>query len=137
MCGIVAYLGYGKGIDKLYEGLLILQNRGYDSAGISSILNGHFLVHKYASTEKETAFQLLKPHLEKHNLSTNIIGHSRFSCSGMACDKNSHPHTDFSNKFTLIHNGIIENYISIKNELKLLNITFKSDTDNWLLLFVK
>jgi glucosamine--fructose-6-phosphate aminotransferase (isomerizing) len=129
MCGIVAYLGYGKGIDKLYEGLLILQNRGYDSAGISSILNGDFLVHKYASTEKETAFKLLKPYLEQHINATNIIGHSRFSCSGMACDKNSHPHTDFSNKFTLIHNGIIENYTCIKNELKLLNITFKSDTD--------
>ena len=129
MCGIVAFLGYEEGIQKLYEGLLILQNRGYDSAGISSILDNHFLVHKYASTVKETAFELLRPHLEEHSQSRNIIGHSRFSCSGMASDRNSHPHTDFWNKFTLIHNGIIENYISIKNELLEKGIKFRSDTD--------
>jgi len=129
MCGIVAFLGYEEGIQKLYEGLLILQNRGYDSAGISSILDNRFLVHKYASMVKETAFELLHPHLEEHSQSRNIIGHSRFSCSGMASDRNSHPHTDFWNKFTLIHNGIIENYISIKNELLEKGIKFRSDTD--------
>ena len=129
MCGIIAFLGYSVGIDKLYEGLLILQNRGYDSAGISSLVNGNFLIHKYASKTETTAFELLKPHLKEHFSALNIIGHSRFSCSGIANDKNSHPHTDFSNKITLIHNGIIENYVSLKNELKALKIDFKSDTD--------
>lgn len=129
MCGIVAYLGHSSGIDKLYEGLLILQNRGYDSAGISSLFDNNFLIHKYASTQSQTAFELLKPHLEQHNNSMNIIGHSRFSCSGMACDKNSHPHMDYSKKFVLIHNGIIENYVALKNELKQLGINFISDTD--------
>src|SRR5680860_991884 len=100
MCGIIAYLGHTSGIDKLYEGLLILQNRGYDSAGISSIISNEFLVHKYASLPNNDAFQLLKPHLEEYRDSLNIIGHSRFSCSGVASDKNSHPHTDYTNKFT-------------------------------------
>jgi hypothetical protein len=88
MCGIVAFLGIANvdidnisGIHKLYEGLCILQNRGYDSAGISSIVDSNFLIHKYASREKQSAFQLLSQNLKEHQTSTNIIGHCRFSCS--------------------------------------------------------
>ena len=132
MCGIIAYLGNQEnGIEKLYEGLLILQNRGYDSAGISSIdtQNGRFLIHKYASRKDKNAFQLLEPHINEHRSFKNIIGHSRFRCSGIASDRNSHPHIDFTGSFSLVHNGIIENYKEIKTRLQELNIPFKSETD--------
>jgi len=129
MCGIIAFLGYIYGIDKLFEGLLILQNRGYDSAGISSVIGNEFLLHKYATTKNKTAFELLKPHLNEHKHSFNCSGHSRWSCVGSQKDSNSHPHIDYTNKFSVVHNGIIENYAILKRELLDLGIDFRSETD--------
>jgi glucosamine--fructose-6-phosphate aminotransferase (isomerizing) len=129
MCGIIAFLGYASGIKQLYEGLLILQNRGYDSAGICSIINKHFLLHKFASNEK-TAFEYLEPYVSTHSESMNIVGHSRWSTTGSAgMDCNSHPHIDYTNKFSVVHNGIIENYAQLKVELQEKGVTFKSETD--------
>lgn len=130
MCGIIAFLGYRFGIKQLYEGLLILQNRGYDSAGICSIVNNKFLLHKFASKHNKTAFEYLEPYINEHSSSFNSIGHSRWGTTGCTTlDANSHPHIDFTNKFSLIHNGIIENYAELKQELMNQNITFKSETD--------
>ena len=134
MCGIIAYLGKNPGIIKAYEGLLILKNRGYDSAGISSIVNNNntneFLLHKYASSDEHSAFDLLKDHLPEHNTSINLILHSRWAVVGKPTVINSHPHIDYTNTFSLIHNGIIENYSSLRDELINKGIKFKSDTDS-------
>ena len=128
MCGIVGFLGYKNGIDVLYEGLVILQNRGYDSAGVSSIQKDKFLIHKYASTDI-SAFDLLKPHIKEHSEAQNCIGHSRWACTGTPSDVNSHPHSDFTGKFSLVHNGIIENYEDLKTFLKGEGVEFVSETD--------
>jgi len=129
MCGIFGFLGYDFDIDKLYQNLLILQNRGYDSAGLSSIIRDRFLIHKYASTESQTAFELLKPYLREYEKVNNFISHVRYSCIGIPSDRNSHPHSDYTGKFALVHNGIIENYNSLKNELISRDIKFTSETD--------
>lgn len=129
MCGIIAYLGYTPGIKKLYEGLVILQNRGYDSAGISTVAVNKFIIHKYANQENKNAFQLLESDIDKHVDSYNCIGHSRWACTGSPTDVNSHPHIDYTNKISLVHNGIIENYNIIKAELIQKGIPFKSNTD--------
>ena len=138
MCGIFAFLGNKFDINNLYSGLSALQNRGYDSAGMSSIIDGNFIVDKYASTNTSLALDLLKPYLYKHKLTNNFISHVRYSCVGISSDQNSHPHVDYTNKFSLIHNGIIENYDDLKKELLKLEtqnkreekIVFKSETQN-------
>lgn len=130
MCGIIAFLGYRHGITQLYDGIIILQNRGYDSAGISSIINEKFLLNKFASTPNKTAVECLEPYINEHSGSYNSIGHTRWGTTGCTTlDANSHPHIDFTNKFSLIHNGIIENYAELKKELIDQNIIFKSETD--------
>ena len=130
MCGIFAFLGYDFDIDKLYQNLLILQNRGYDSAGLCSITSDYkFLVHKFASTKSETAFDLLKPYISEYGKVNNFISHVRYSCVGVPSDNNSHPHFDYTNKFSLVHNGIIENYSSLKKELISNGVNFSSETD--------
>lgn len=130
MCGIFAFLGYDFDIDKLYQNLSILQNRGYDSAGISSIDKFEFLIHKYASTNEETAFKLLEPHIKEYGKVNNLISHVRYSCIGVPSDINSHPHVDYTGIFSLVHNGIIENYSSLKSELLSKSIKFNSETDS-------
>ena len=76
MCGIIAFLGYVSGIHMCYEGLIILKNRGYDSVGISSILNNDFIIHKHVNTSDKNAFDLLGEHIEKHSKCNNLIGHN-------------------------------------------------------------
>ncbi len=130
MCGIIAVLGYIYGIKQLYEGLIILQNRGYDSAGICSIMNDEFLIHKFASIKKKNAFEFLQKYIEQHNKAYNIIGHTRWATNGVPNTENSHPHLDYKNRFSLVHNGIIENYRELKNMLiNKHGVTFKSQTD--------
>jgi len=129
MCGIFAFLGYDFDIEKLYQNLLILQNRGYDSAGMSSITGSKFLIHKYASLENKSAFELLKTHMNEYGKVNNFISHVRYSCIGIPSDNNSHPHIDYTGKFALVHNGIIENYSSLKKELISNGAKFSSDTD--------
>ena len=133
MCGIIAYLGYKPGIKQAYEGLLILKNRGYDSAGISSIVIhddvNKFILDKYATTTEQSAFDMLVPNLPNHKSSYNCILHSRWSVVGTPTTNNSHPHIDYTNQFSLVHNGIIENHNLLRKELLEIGIEFKSETD--------
>jgi glutamine---fructose-6-phosphate transaminase (isomerizing) len=123
MCGIIAALCKepSKCINIIYEGLKYMQNRGYDSAGICSIIGDitnetpSLLLHKYASTDDNSALELLKIKLEQHKESYIGFGHTRWATHGAKTDVNSHPHTSYNGKFTVVHNGIIENYRELKN----------------------
>ena len=130
MCGICAYIGYDIAFQYGFIGILKLLNRGYDSVGITSInKDGFFLTHKYASDDHELADKKILKHLNEHNGNISIL-HSRWRTVGEKTDENSHPHLDMHNKFSLVHNGIIENYIELKQFLIESNFEFRSETDS-------
>ncbi len=129
MCGIVAYIGDKQAFPIILEGLKRLEYRGYDSAGIS-ILNGDITTVKKKGkvSELEKAIQGVKLH------GTVGIGHTRWATHGKPDDVNAHPHVSNSGRLTLIHNGIIENYATIKTALLDLGYEFKSETDTEVLV---
>jgi len=129
MCGIVACISEEECVYLLYDGLTQLKNRGYDSAGICSMQNGQMVVDKYASTDNIDAYTKLQEQLYKHELSTIGIAHTRWATHGAKTDINSHPHLSMCGKFAVVHNGIIENYKSLKNMLICNGYIFKSQTD--------
>ena len=125
MCGIVGYLGNKKAYPILLDGLLKLEYRGYDSAGISTIENNHISILKDKGRVNNLASL---PDINK--LSGTIgIAHTRWATHGKPSRENSHPHMDNSNTFSVVHNGIIENYQELKNFLMSNGYHFISDTD--------
>lgn len=127
MCGIAAFIGNNQNAFKqILNALYQLQNRGYDSAGISIIDDNNIITHKYASTIDKTALELLK---EFEYNSTIGIGHTRWATHGAKTDINSHPHISHDGKFSLVHNGIIENFQEIKQFLLENDIENISQTD--------
>ena len=121
MCGIVGYIGKNRCQEVLINGLKELEYRGYDSAGLAYVFNDKLII-----TKKKGKIIELEKVVEKHN--SNIgIGHTRWATHGVPNEINSHPHK--SGKITIVHNGIIENYASIKEELIKEGVTFKSETD--------
>lgn len=124
MCGIVAYVGPRQAHEIIIKGLKRLEYRGYDSAGIA-LLNGGLNVYKKKGKVSE-----LEAHLKNKSLNSNIgIGHTRWATHGEPNDCNAHPHYSASGKLAIIHNGIIENYSSLKQELIRKGHTFQSETD--------
>ncbi len=124
MCGIVAYLGKRQAKDVVIKGLKRLEYRGYDSAGIA-LLNGGLNVYKKRGKVSE-----LERHLAGKDLDSHIgIGHTRWATHGEPNDVNAHPHYSASGKLAIIHNGIIENYASLKQDLTNRGHQFVSDTD--------
>jgi len=124
MCGIVAYIGEKDAYPILINGLRRLEYRGYDSSGIA-VLNGDLHVYK-----KKGKVQDLVDHVGKQRVKGNIgIGHTRWATHGKPNDINAHPHVSGNRRISLIHNGIIENYITLKEALIKLGHTFESETD--------
>jgi len=125
MCGIVGYNGKKEAVPILIEGLKRLEYRGYDSAGIATIADEKVLIEKQAGKISQ-----LENKISTNRISGTLgIGHTRWATHGAPNRINAHPHDDCSGTITIIHNGIIENYSSIKNELKENGHTFKTETD--------
>lgn len=130
MCGICGYIGYDHSFAHGYLGILKLLNRGYDSVGITTINdNKKYITHKYASTDDELADSKIIKHQTEHNGTISIL-HSRWRTVGEKSDRNSHPHLDMTNTFSLVHNGIVENYIELKEFLVDNGYQFRSETDS-------
>ena len=125
MCGIVGYLGNKSAKDVIIKGLKRLEYRGYDSAGISTLNAGAMEITK---TQGKVA-DLTKSISDNSHPGGLGIGHTRWATHGVPNEINAHPHSDNSGKFTLVHNGIIENYNSLKQLLKDNGISCKTDTD--------
>jgi len=124
MCGIVGYIGGKEAFPIVVNGLKRLEYRGYDSAGVS-ILNGNIKTFK----KKGKVSELEKETSDKDTKGTVAIGHTRWATHGEPNDVNAHPHTSMNGIFTIIHNGIIENYSTLKTKLEENGYTFKSETD--------
>ncbi|PSR55190.1 glutamine--fructose-6-phosphate transaminase (isomerizing) [Adhaeribacter arboris] len=125
MCGIVAYVGYREACPIIIKGLKRLEYRGYDSAGIA-LLNGNLNVYKKKGKVSE-----LENFISDKNTHSHIgMGHTRWATHGEPNDVNAHPHYSSSKKIAIIHNGIIENYGSLKQHLINKGYEFHSDTDS-------
>lgn len=126
MCGIVGYIGKKNAVPFLLQGLEKLEYRGYDSSGIAINLNNHIEVIKKQGRLKVTR-DIIK---DTPNFSSNLgIGHTRWATHGNPSDSNAHPHLSSCGKIALVHNGIIENYMDIKESLTKKGFSFSSDTD--------
>jgi glucosamine--fructose-6-phosphate aminotransferase (isomerizing) len=130
MCGIVGYIGKNNCKKILIDGLKKIQNRGYDSVGISLLKNNKINTYKFASTHTNDSLSLLEEHVLNNNIDSCVgIGHTRWATHGRKSDLNAHPHTDNLNRISIVHNGIIENYLELKNNLIKDGYSFKTETD--------
>ncbi|MDD5396819.1 MAG: glutamine--fructose-6-phosphate transaminase (isomerizing) [Candidatus Moranbacteria bacterium] len=126
MCGIVGYVGKKEAAPILLDGLRRLEYRGYDSAGISIIENGKIVTVKATGKVVE-----LQNKIGEKKMASKIgIAHTRWATHGKPCDKNSHPHTDCKGNISIVHNGIIENYLELKDQLQKKGHKFTSETDS-------
>ncbi|HIT85823.1 MAG TPA: glutamine--fructose-6-phosphate transaminase (isomerizing) [Candidatus Ornithomonoglobus intestinigallinarum] len=126
MCGIVGYIGERQAAPILLEGLSKLEYRGYDSAGIATLYDGKISVSKAKGRLAVLA--------EKTNGGADVpgtmgIGHTRWATHGEPSDENAHPHVSMDGRFSVVHNGIIENYIPLKKKLMSKGFEFTSETD--------
>ncbi|WXR60279.1 glutamine--fructose-6-phosphate transaminase (isomerizing) [Peptostreptococcaceae bacterium AGR-M142] len=125
MCGIVGYIGSRKGSDVVVDGLSRLEYRGYDSAGIAINTKSTLEVKKYKGRLAVLEQELAKAPVDGHL----AIGHTRWATHGAPSDNNSHPHSNMEKTIAVVHNGIIENYMELKEELENMGIKFSSETD--------
>lgn len=125
MCGIIGYVGNNNCVPYIIDGLKKLEYRGYDSAGLAVLQNGNLVtvraVGKVAELEKATLLANPK--------GTTGIGHTRWATHGKPSEENSHPHTDCTGDIVVVHNGIIENYLTLRAKLEARGHRFKSETD--------
>lgn len=130
MCGIAGYLGFRKAYPIVINGLQRLEYRGYDSAGVVLLDGNEMSLYKTKGKVSD-----LKKITRQKNVEGNLaLGHTRWATHGVPSHENSHPHLSNSGKLVIVHNGIIENYDTIKKELITRGYTFKSDTDTEVLI---
>ena len=130
MCGIVAYIGKKEAFPIVLKGLKRLEYRGYDSAGVALLSNGDLSVYKRAGKVSN-----LEEYATQFNVTGHAgIGHTRWATHGLPNDINAHPHVSMDGSIALIHNGIIENYDSLRKELISQGYVFKSETDTEVLV---
>ncbi len=125
MCGIVGYIGNEEATEFLLEGLTKLEYRGYDSSGIA-VFDGKKIVVEKTVGRLDALRQKIGKQLPKGKIG---IGHTRWATHGRPCDANSHPHLSQDGNFVVVHNGIIENYLELKEELLKKGYAFQSETD--------
>ncbi|NMC63290.1 MAG: glutamine--fructose-6-phosphate transaminase (isomerizing) [SAR324 cluster bacterium] len=125
MCGIVGYIGFRNAQELIIAGLEKLEYRGYDSAGVAILVDGKLEVTRASGKLIELKAALLKKDSQK--ISTIGIGHTRWATHGKPAEHNAHPHT--AGRVSLVHNGIIENYIELRKELEEEGFCFTSETD--------
>ena len=127
MCGIVGYIGDENATGIIIDGLKKLEYRGYDSSGIALVTKDHQLIVR----KKKGRIANLEELIAGEDLYANLgIGHTRWATHGAPSDVNAHPHTDMSGRIAVVHNGIVENYLALKEWLiKEHNVVFKSETD--------
>ncbi|MCK9402316.1 MAG: glutamine--fructose-6-phosphate transaminase (isomerizing) [Chitinophagaceae bacterium] len=130
MCGIVGYTGHREAYPVIIKGLKRLEYRGYDSSGVALLNNGQLKVFRKKGKVAELEESVIGKDLQSHI----GIGHTRWATHGEPSDRNAHPHQSQSGELAMIHNGIIENYTQIKQELLSKGYHFKSDTDTEVLL---
>src|SRR3989440_11297865 len=134
MCGIVGYVGKKRVVPVIIDGLRRLEYRGYDSAGIAVAGNGNGSGHEQAE-----ALQIRRAEGKLRNLEEVIrlkpldgtygIGHTRWATHGRPSEENAHPHRDCTGKIVVVHNGIVENYLSLKRKLSEEGHRFNTETD--------
>lgn len=132
MCGIIGFVGNEDSVNYLLDGLSILENRGYDSAGVATLSpQGEMVISKYASKSASSAdaIERLRAEAIKHVGHMVGIGHTRWATHGGKTDQNAHPHTDAKNRVSVVHNGVIENYAELKKGLLAEGVVFHSETD--------
>ena len=125
MCGIVGYLGTKNASEVIVDGLSKLEYRGYDSAGVAVCNEGELEIRKFKGR-----LAVLAEDIEKNEMKGHLgIGHTRWATHGEPSDVNSHPHFNMDKTIAVVHNGIIENYMELKEELKEDGVEFRSETD--------
>lgn len=125
MCGIIGYVGKNNSTPYIIDGLKKLEYRGYDSAGVSVLQDGKLVTVRAVGKVAE----LEKAALLSNPVGSIGLGHTRWATHGKPSEENSHPHTDCSGEIVVVHNGIIENYLTLRAQLESLGHLFKSETD--------
>ncbi|HPQ38071.1 MAG TPA: glutamine--fructose-6-phosphate transaminase (isomerizing), partial [Synergistaceae bacterium] len=125
MCGIVGYIGYRDAVDVILQGLQRLEYRGYDSAGIAVCRENEVCILKEVGKVAELAARVKEEQLQ----GCQGIGHTRWATHGGVTQANAHPHTDGEKRITLVHNGIIENYMDLREKLQARGMLFATETD--------
>lgn len=128
MCGIVGYIGKKSVVEILTEGLRKLEYRGYDSSGVAINADNKIKIYK-AEGKLQNLEDVLKEHTAETRTATVGIGHIRWATHGKPTEINAHPHTCSCGKLVIVHNGIIENYKELKEELMKKGCSFRSQTD--------
>jgi len=138
MCGIIGYIGPDNGIQIVFDGLVRLEYRGYDSVGIGFRDGDHLTIIKsvgriersLANPDLPSLEDKLKDDGQFKYYSNLVIGHTRWATHGEPTERNAHPHLSHTGRFAIVHNGIIENYLTLKDQLLSEGYEFRSDTDS-------
>src|SRR5665811_2621364 len=126
MCGIVGYIGPREAVPIIIDGLRRLEYRGYDSAGVAVLENGNGLAVRRASGKLRNLEDVLRLNPVHGPYG---IGHTRWATHGRPTEENAHPHKDCRGDIVVVHNGIVENYLALKQQLQHEGHAFKTETD--------